>query len=149
VSARLAAALRAEGGLLADAVRDDAADEDGELARTAAAGPRNAGRAHDIALLVEAIEEGSLLHYGAARTVSQVDPDLALLAGDRLYALGLDRLAQLGDLEAVAALAEVIAACAEAHAAGAPHRAAAAWRAGARTVAGAQTGRGDESSSGR
>ena len=37
------------------------------------------------------------------------DPDLALLAGDRLYALGLERLAALGDLEAVAELADVIA----------------------------------------
>ena len=28
------------------------------------------------------------------------DPDLALLAGDRLYALGLEKLAAAGDLEA-------------------------------------------------
>ena len=29
------------------------------------------------------------------------DPDLALLAGDRLYALGLQKLAAAGDLEAI------------------------------------------------
>ena len=36
------------------------------------------------------------------------DPDLALLLGDQLYALGLSRLAALGDLEAVAELADLI-----------------------------------------
>ncbi len=51
------------------------------------------------------------------------DPDLALLAGDRLYALGLERLAALGDLDAVAELADVIALCAQAHAEGDPARA--------------------------
>ena len=50
------------------------------------------------------------------------DPDLALLAGDRLYALGLARLAELGDLEAVAVLADVISRAAQAHAEGDPAR---------------------------
>ena len=62
------------------------------------------------------------------------DPDLALLAGDRLYALGLARLAALGDLDAVAELADVIALCALAHAEGEPTLADAAWEAGARAV---------------
>jgi hypothetical protein len=31
----------------------------------------------------------------------RADPDLALLAGDYLYALGLERLAALADLEAI------------------------------------------------
>jgi len=48
------------------------------------------------------ILEGSLLHYGAPRVVRCEDPDLALLLGDQLYALGLSRLAQLDDLDAVA-----------------------------------------------
>jgi hypothetical protein len=39
-------------------------------------------------------------------------PDLALLAGDRLYALGLERLVALGDLAAVRELADVITLCA-------------------------------------
>lgn len=134
MSERLAADLRADGGLLAGALRRDLAAADGEPAALAASGPRSQGRTHEIALLVEAIHEGELLHYGASRTVAQDDADLALLAGDRLYALGLDRLARLGDLEAVGALAEVIAGCAQAHALGDPDAAAAAWRAGARAV---------------
>ena len=36
------------------------------------------------------------------------DADLALLAGDYLYALGLERLAALGDLEAVRELSDLI-----------------------------------------
>ena len=62
------------------------------------------------------------------------DPDLALLAGDRLYALGLARLAELGDLEAVDVLAGVISRAAQAHAEGDPEAASAAWEAGARAV---------------
>ena len=50
-----------------------------------------------------------------------------MLAGDRLYALGLERLAAIGDLEAVAELADVIALCAQAHAEGDPARAEAVW----------------------
>ena len=48
------------------------------------------------------ILEGSLLHYGTPRRDPTDDPDLALLLGDQLYALGLSRLATLGDLEATA-----------------------------------------------
>ena len=54
------------------------------------------------------ILEGSLLHYGRPRVVVTDDRDLALLLGDQLYALGLSRLAELGDLEAVSELADVI-----------------------------------------
>jgi hypothetical protein len=100
----------------------------------AAAGPRAAGREAEYALLVEATREGYLQHYGAGRVVRTDDPDLALLAGDRLYALGLDLLAALGDLEAVAELADVISLCAQAHAEGSPARAAAVWEAGAAAV---------------
>jgi len=134
MSGGLAAALRAEGGLLGGALRADVASEPSPPARLAAQGPRSDGHADDVALLVDAIHEGYLLHYAAGRTVAQDDPDLALLAGDRLYALGLDRLASLGDLDAVGALAEVIAACAQAHAAGDPDGAREAWVAGARAV---------------
>jgi hypothetical protein len=134
VSARLAEVLRAEGGLLAGALRDDLVDADAGPAVLAASGPRSAGRADEIALLVEAIHEGHLLHYGTGRTLDQADPDLALLAGDRLYALGLDRLARLGDLEAVGVLADVIARSAQAHAAGAPGEADVAWNDGATAI---------------
>jgi len=136
---RLAQLLRADGGLIAAAVAGDPPAA-GPLGDTAAAGPRAAGREHDYALLVEAIYEGYLQHYGGGRTVSREtvvrpdDPDLALLAGDRLYALGLARLAELGDLPAVRELADVISLVAQAHAESDPARAEAAWAAGAAAV---------------
>lgn len=66
----------------------------------------------------EIVREGYLLHYGEARWYSVEDRDLALLAGDRMYAAGLDVLAEAGDNEAVGLLARLIAGCAEAHATG-------------------------------
>ncbi len=126
---RLAEALRSEGGLLASTVMTDGAGPQPH-------GDAVAGRGEGYPLLVEAIREGYLQHYGSGRVVKPDDPDLALLAGDRLYALGLERLAAIGDLEAVAELADVIALCAQAHAEGDPARADAVWDAGAAAVAG-------------
>jgi hypothetical protein len=130
--ARLAAEVRAEGGLLADTVVEP--DGDAPHGATVATGPRADGRGEDYALLVEAIYEGYLQHYGTGRVLQPDEPDLALLAGDRLYALGLARLAELGDLEAVAELADVISLAAQAHAEESPERAAAAWVAGVAAV---------------
>jgi hypothetical protein len=106
----LAAELRAEGGLLAGAVSDD-----------------GDAPADELGLVLEAIREGYLQHYGEGRVVRTDDRDLALLAGDRLYALGLARLAERGDLRAVAILADLIAECAQAHAEHEPVRADQAW----------------------
>jgi hypothetical protein len=134
---RLHAALRDEGGLLAAALRgaDGALGAAGPaLGALAASGPRSAGRREDVAFVVEAIREGYLLHYSRPRLLGDEDPDLALLAGDHLYALGLARLAALGDLPAVAELADVIALCAQAHAEGRADLADAAWEAGAVAV---------------
>ena len=64
------------------------------------------------ALVIEAVREGYLIHYEQPRLLAGHDPDLALLAGDYLYALGLDRLAALGDTRAVAILSDLISACA-------------------------------------
>ena len=72
----------------------------------------------EYALVIEAVHEGYLLHYGEPRLLAGHDPDLALLAGDYLYALGLDRLATLGDTRAVAVLADLISECARRHAEG-------------------------------
>ena len=83
---------------------------------------------------VAAVREGYELHYGHPRVVAPDDPDLALLAGDRLYALGLARLAELGDVEAVSALADVIALCAQARAEERPDLADAVWQAGVAAV---------------
>jgi len=129
---RLADEIRGGGGLLANAVTDPSAD--GAYGAVAAAGSRAAGHEAAYALLVEAIREGYLLHYAAGRVVRPEDPDLSLLAGDRLYALGLARLAELGDLEAVEELADVISLAAQAHAEGDPDRATAVWEAGVRVV---------------
>jgi hypothetical protein len=124
----LAETLREEGGLLAAVVvaPHGAPAPHGERAA--------AGKGDEYALLVEAVREGYLLHYDAGRVLRAGDPDLALLAGDRLYALGLARLAALGDLDAVAELADVISLCAQAHAEGDPARAEAVWEAGAAAV---------------
>jgi hypothetical protein len=126
---QLAEALREEGGLLAATVSEsgDGPQPHGELV---------AGRGETYPLLVEAIREGYLQHYGAGRVVRPEDPDLALLAGDRLYAFGLERLAAIGDLESVAELADVIALSAQAHAEGDPARAEAVWAAGSAAIAG-------------
>jgi hypothetical protein len=56
------------------------------------------------------------------------------LLGDQLYALGLARLARLGDLEATAELADVIALIAQAHTASDAELADAVWEAGAAAV---------------
>ncbi len=109
--ADLASALRAEGGLIGAAVVPDA-PADG-------AGPYG--------MVLAAIREGHEQHYGEGRVVRTEDRDLALLAGDRLYALGLALLADRGDLRAVGVLADLISECASAHAEGAPARAEAAW----------------------
>jgi hypothetical protein len=133
----LAAALRNEGTLLAErVVETDAAPALGLLA---AAGPRAEGAQADYAFVIEAVREGYLLHYGEPRVVIGAEPDLALLGGDHLYALGLERLASLGDLEAVRELADLISLTAHVHADGegeasARHLAAALWLASTTAV---------------
>jgi hypothetical protein len=99
-----------------------------------ASGPRAAADPAEYELLVEAIYEGYRLHYGAPRLIDTSDPNLALLAGDRLYALGLERLVALGDLEAVRELADVITICALLTARGEGASCEAVWLAGARAV---------------
>ena len=100
----------------------------------AAEGPRAAGSPEEYELLVEAIYEGYLLHYGSPRVVHVPEADLGLLAGDRLYALGLARLVALGDTVAVAELADTITLSALAQGAGDEPLADAIWEAGARAV---------------
>jgi hypothetical protein len=112
----LAAQLRAEETPISPHVVEPA--EEPTLGTGAAAGPRAAGAPAEYALVVEAVREGYLLHYGEPRLLAGHDADLALLAGDYLYALGIERLAALGDTEAVLELADLIAACAQLHAEG-------------------------------
>ncbi len=100
-------------------------------AQIAAAGPRAAGHEAEYELLLEMIFEGALLHYGTPRVLALDDPDLALLLGDQLYAMGLSRLAALGDLDAIAELADLISLVAQAAAAADQGLTEAIWRAGA------------------
>jgi hypothetical protein len=128
--------VREDGGLLADALHDPsawagAATPHGDAV---ANGPRARDHAADLPLVIEAVREGYLLHYGAPRLMSRADDDLALLAGDRLYALGLERLAAAGDLVAVAALSDLIALSAQAQAAADEALADAVWAAGCAEV---------------
>jgi hypothetical protein len=112
----LAALLRDEETLISSLVRDPR--DEPVLGALAAAGPRAADAPGDYLLLIEAIREGYLLHYGSPRLIDAGDPDLQLLAGDFLYALGLERLAAHGDLEAVRELADLISLSAQLHAGG-------------------------------
>jgi hypothetical protein len=64
------------------------------------------------ALGIETIYEGYLLHYGQPRLFAPEDQDTALLLGDYLYAHGLVRIEEVGTVEAVSDLAELIALCA-------------------------------------
>jgi hypothetical protein len=138
---RLRALLREEGGLIATLI--EPRSRSGQSlpgggpsgpARVAAQGPRTHARGSEYELLVEAIYEGYLLHYGQPRLVSTGEQDLRLLAGDRLYAIGLARLVALGDTVAVAELADVITLSALAQGAGEELLADAVWAAGARAV---------------
>ena len=65
-----------------------------------------------LALGLETIYEGYLVHYGRPRLFAPTERNTVLLLGDYLYAHGLVRVAALGDVDAVRELAELIAACA-------------------------------------
>jgi hypothetical protein len=135
----LAAELRHQDATAATALRDEIAGGD-ELAQPgpaqiAAAGPRAEGHEAEYELLIEMIHEGSRLHYGAPRVIRDDDRDLALLLGDQLYAMGLSRLAEVGDLEAVAELADLISLLAQVQAESAnDDLVEAIWRAGCTAV---------------
>jgi hypothetical protein len=130
----LAARLRAEDTPISPHVIDPAAPP--TLGALAAAGPRAAASPADYALVVEAVREGYLLHYAEPRLLAGHDDDLALLAGDYLYAIGLDRLAVLGDTFAVAILADLISRCARLQAAGETDSILQLWRTAALAIAG-------------
>jgi hypothetical protein len=142
---RLRMLLAREGEAIAPALAAPGAEDViGPLVRACAArreGQENVRPAAELALVLESILEGYLLHYGRSRLVDTADEDLRLLAGDHLYALGLGHLARLGDLEAVRALADLITLCARAHAdaggnGGPPGTPAALWLLSALAVGG-------------
>ena len=135
--AQLRELVAAEGGELAAALVDEPATE--AFGVPIAASERCREHARDYALLIESILEGYFVHYRRPRMIEPPDEDLRLLAGDYLYALGLARLAALGDLPAVRELADVIGLCAQAHSGQSPPPAArteAIWALGTIAVAG-------------
>lgn len=99
----LAGQLREEDTPISPHVRDPGDDEG------------FAPQAGERASVIEAVREGYLLHYDEPRLLTGHDPDLALLAGDYLYALGIERLAATGDTAAVLALADLITTSAQLH----------------------------------
>jgi hypothetical protein len=138
VLVELAATLRGEGSVVSPRVRDPGGAKPA-LGILASAGPRASAAPGEYALVVESVREGYLLHYSRGRLVTGADPDLALLAGDYLYALGLERLAALGDLAAVRELSDLISLAAQVHQTGhdgarVEREAAALWLAGATAI---------------
>jgi hypothetical protein len=112
--ADLAAELRAEDSLIAAHVIEPTARP--ALGELVAAGPACGRDGRAYAEVVECVREGYLLHFGAPRLLDPQDRDMALLAGDYLYAKGLERLAALGDLAAVRELSDLISLSAQLHA---------------------------------
>jgi hypothetical protein len=108
----IAAAAAAESPLWANALRPDEARE---------AVPVFSPLVPDeqLALGLETIYEGYLLHYGRSRLFAPPDEDVALLLGDALLAHGLVLVAATGSVAAVADLAELLALCTQARADGA------------------------------
>jgi len=130
----LAAQLREEDTPISLHVVEPAAAP--RLGTLAAAGSRTVAHPAEYALVVETVYEGYLLHYAEPRLLAGHDADLALLAGDYLYALGLDRLAALGDDRAIAILSDLISRCAQLHSEGDPGPIPSLWEAAAREIAG-------------
>ncbi len=113
---------------LFDAVADEAAAESplwgqalvSPLARETTAVFSSLVRDPALALGVETIYEGYLVHYGRPRLFAPEDADTALLLGDYLYAHGLVHVAATGNVAAVHDLAELISLCAQGRADGRP-----------------------------
>ena len=106
----ITAAAASESSLWGEALRPS--DEQQREPVFSALGPAR----HAVGL--ETIYEGYLVHYGRSRLFSPPDRDTALLLGDYLYAHGLVRIAETGDVKAVSELAELISRCAHLRAEG-------------------------------
>ena len=106
----IAEAAAAESPLWGDALRPGDAQER-EVVFSRLASPLHA-------LGLETIYEGYLVHFGRSRLFAPADRDTAVLLGDYLYAHGLVRIAETGDVRAVGELAELISRCARLRAEG-------------------------------
>ena len=117
--------VAAEGEPLSDHVVSPSVEP--VLGELAAAGPRTSGSAAEYSLVVEAVREGYLCHYGTPRILEGSDSDLELLAGDLFYAIGISGLAALDDPESVGILSDLIRIAAGFRAVGETDRAEALW----------------------
>jgi hypothetical protein len=61
---------------------------------------------------IETVYEAYLVHYGRPRLFAPEEETDRILLGDYLYAHGLVRIAEVGGVDAVAAMAELISRCA-------------------------------------
>ena len=61
---------------------------------------------------LETVYEAYLVHYGKPRLFAPGDESERILLGDYLYAHGLVRIAEVGGVDAVAVMAELISRCA-------------------------------------
>ncbi|MBN8866128.1 MAG: hypothetical protein J0H98_01110 [Solirubrobacterales bacterium] len=122
---RLAGRVREEGPPLE--VREPLGQAETVFGELAAAGPRTSERGDEYAFVVESVREGYLCHYGTSRVLDDPDPDLALLAGDLFYAIGIRGLADLDDLESTGILSDLIRVAAELQAADRPDLAESLW----------------------
>lgn len=83
-----------------------------------AKGPVTSEAAREYEFVIEAVLEGHLMHTGRTRLQIPDNRELKLITGDFLYSLGLRELAQLGDIEAVELLANLITDTSRLHAEG-------------------------------
>lgn len=107
----IAARAAAESPLWAEALRSEGAREALPVFSPLVADP-------PLALGVETIYEGYLLHYGRPRLFEPADEDVALLLGDALLAQGLVLVAATGSVTAVGDLAQLLALCTQVRADG-------------------------------
>jgi hypothetical protein len=122
---RLSERIAGEGEpLSAHVIRSGADPAFGELV---ANGPRTAASPAEYAFVVEAVREGYLCHYATPRVLRGADADLALLAGDLFYAIGISGLTELDDPESVGILSDLIRVAAELRAEGETDKAEALW----------------------
>lgn len=68
--------------------------------------------AGDYRFALEFIFEGYLLHYGRSRILTERPADFCLLAGDYMFAKGLERIARLQEADCVKMFADLVSICA-------------------------------------
>lgn len=97
-------------------------DEAGFSTVFKAAAGETVQRERDYVFALEYIYEGYLLHYGESRLLDPQGDDFHLLAGDYMYARGLNHTAAIGDLFPIRTLAELVELCSYIHCEGRERR---------------------------